>query len=116
MMPDAIVKIDRSRDWRGRFIRKLGTQPHGWLIWSKKWNCWHRRSMKGGACGYTSDIRSAGVFPRAKAAEYHDGYDNEAFHLSEKIGLIEMEIGRARAEIESLEVMLAFANREGQRQ
>ena len=100
---------DRKRDWRGRFIKKMGPQPDGWLIYSKKWGCWHRRSSTGGACGYTSDIRYAGVFPRAKAASYHDGYHNEAVHLSSKIGLIEREIDRAKDEIANLEQMLMNA-------
>ena len=109
-----IQQTDRTRDWRGRFIRKMGPQPDGWLIWSKKWGRWHRRSSTGGACGYTDDIRSAGVFPRHKAAAYHDGYNNEAIHLSAKIEVIEHEISRARAEIDALEAMLGFVNRRGE--
>jgi hypothetical protein len=101
---------ERTRDWRGRFIRKMGPQPHGWLIWSKKWACWHCRSATGGACGYTSDIRQAGIFPREKASEYHDGYNNEAIHLSRKIEIIRAEIGKARAEVRTLEAMLEVAS------
>lgn len=101
--------LDRKRDWRGRFIRKMGPQPHGWLIWSKKWGCWHRRSVTGGACGYTRDIHAAGIFSREKAAEYHDGYDSEAVHLSTKISEIREQIGRARAEVRMLESMLEIA-------
>lgn len=104
-----MVSAERKRDWRGRFIRKMGPQPTGWLIWSKKWGCWHRRGATGGACGYTQNIREAGIFPREKAAQYHDGYDNEAIHLSAKIAIIREEMGRARAEVRMLEAMLEVA-------
>lgn len=98
-----------KRDWRGRFIRKMGPQPDGWLIWSKKWGCWHRRSSIGGACGYTSDIAAAGVFPREKAAAYHDGYDNEAIHISTKIDQIAKEIRTRKDQIAALEGMIKVA-------
>lgn len=104
---------NRKRDHRGRFIKKMGPQPHGWLIWSKKWGCWHRRSATGGACGYTPDIRHAGVFPREKAAAYHDGYTNEAVHLSSKIEQIRQHIAAARNEVLVLEHMLEQASDRG---
>lgn len=103
---------ERKRDWRGRLIREMGPQRNGWLIWSKKWGCWHRRSSTGGACGYTQDIRSAGVFPREKAASYHDGYHNEAIHISDRIDVIIGEIRKARDEIAALEGMIKIARSE----
>ncbi len=105
---------ERKRDWRGRFIRKMGPQRNGWLIWSKKWDCWHRRSATGGACGYTHDIRSAGVFTREKAASYHDGHNNEAIHISDRIDVIIGEIRKARDEIAALEGMIKIARMEVQ--
>lgn len=43
-----------------------------WLIWSRHWGCWHRRSSSGGAAGYTSDIAQAGLFDEKVARAYHD--------------------------------------------
>ncbi|MBB3940730.1 hypothetical protein GGR39_002387 [Novosphingobium fluoreni] len=103
---------ERARDRRGRFIRKMRQTPadlHCWLIWSKKWNCWHRRSAEGGACGYTGDLADAGLFPRAKAAAYHDGIDNEAFHVSEQVEHIGRQIGTLRNQIDMLEKKAAAA-------
>lgn len=112
-MTTVIIRETQRRDHRGRFVRKMGPQPHGWLIWSKKWGCWHRRSSTGGACGYTSDFRAAGIFPREKAASYHDGYDNEAFHVSEKIAEINRQIAVARNDVVTLEHMLELASDRG---
>ena len=77
---------ERRRNWRGRFMKRLHDTPEGsceWLIWSHYHNAWHRKSG-GLACGYTSDIAEAGLFPRSKALEYHDGDRNEPFHVTEK--------------------------------
>jgi hypothetical protein len=87
--------IERRRNWRGRFIKRLRDTPEGsgeWLIWSRYRGAWHRNSA-GLACGYTTDIAEAGLFPRSKAIEYHDGDRNEPFHISEKMD----EITRAIA-------------------
>ena len=97
---------ERIRDRRGRFIRKLRQTPADlrcWLIWSKVHNCWHRRSEQGGANGYTLDLADAGLFPRAKALAYHDGIDNEAFHVSERVEKIGRQIGDLRKQIEMLQ-------------
>ena len=86
---------ERKRNCRGQFIKAMRpTAPDQrvWLIWSKKWGTWHRRSESGGACGYTSDILQAGLFPFATAAEYNDGWDNTVFHANEKIAEIEHKI------------------------
>ena len=103
----------RKRDYRGRFIRVLMDSPADercWFIWSKKWNCWHRRSESGGACGYTDDIAQAGIFVRAKAVEYHDGYDNEAFHVSERLAQIDRRIAAHRTEADLIANLASAAS------
>jgi hypothetical protein len=80
-----------------------------WLIWSKKWKRWHRRSDSGGACGYTDDISQAGLFPRAKAAGYNDGWDNTVFHVSEKIDAFNREIARMEGQLAEFRRALALA-------
>jgi hypothetical protein len=100
------VAEERTRDRRGRFIRKLRQTPADlrcWLIWSKTWSAWHRRSAEGGACGYTGDLADAGLFIRSKALAYHDGIDNEAFHVSERVEKIGRQIGDLRKQIEMLQ-------------
>lgn len=56
---------------KGRFY-PVREEDGAWLIWSYHWNCWHCRSATGGAAGYTSDIKRAGVFDFAMAKAYHD--------------------------------------------
>ena len=31
-----VLTVGSAEEHRGRFIKKMGPQPHGWLIWSKK--------------------------------------------------------------------------------
>lgn len=99
----ASVPSAGKRNWRGQFIKDLRQTPpdsREWLIWSRYHRAWHRRSSGGGACGYTNDIASAGLFIRAKASEYHDGDRNEAFHASEvmpqlRAAMTQLEEGRS---------------------
>jgi hypothetical protein len=103
-------KDGRRRNWRGQFVRELTPTPEEvrcWLIWSRKWNLWHRRSADGGACGYTDSIAEAGLFPFSKANAYHDGWDNEAFHVRDKIALIEWDVAERGQQIELLNAKLA---------
>ncbi|AIT81248.1 hypothetical protein [Novosphingobium pentaromativorans] len=82
------MKIPRLRNRNGKFLRKLVRTPEGqhcWLIWSRRWHMWHRRDFD----GLTKDIGEAGMFPYSKALAYHDGENNEAFHVSDKVDLIE---------------------------
>lgn len=100
-----------KRNWRGQFVKKLRDTPEGercWLIWSRKWNCWHRRSTQGGACGYTDDLAQAGLFERRTADAYNDGWDSEAFHVSEKLDAIKGEIRALETKHRTLTAM-AFA-------
>ncbi|MFC0204701.1 hypothetical protein [Novosphingobium soli] len=100
------MKLPRLRTRNGRFLRKLTPTPESqacWLIWSRKWHMWHCRGATGGANGYTRNIAEAGLFPFSKAARYHDGIDNEAFHVSEKVDLITMEIADVRRMLGALE-------------
>src|SRR4051812_31761782 len=86
------VRIARKRNWRGRFVKNLRPTPEGsreWLIWSHYHALWHCRSSTGTASGYTNDIARAGLFERGMADSYNDGDRNEAFHVSEKLPLIE---------------------------
>ncbi|GFM29241.1 hypothetical protein [Novosphingobium sp. PY1] len=86
------MKMPRLRNRNGKFLRKLLKTPeeqHCYLIWSRRWHMWHRRGSSGGCNGYTKDIGEAGLFPYSKALVYHDGENNEAFHVSDKVDLIE---------------------------
>jgi hypothetical protein len=99
MANERLSIVERKRNWRGRFVKKLRFTPpdsREWLIWSHYHAAWHRRSKEGGACGYTGDIAHAGLFERAKADSYNDGDRNEAFHVSEKLPLIEAAIPQAQ--------------------
>lgn len=98
--------IARLRNRHGRFLRKLVPTPagdHCWLIWSVKWHMWHRRGSAGGCNGYTRDIAEAGLFPFEKAKAYHNGIENEAFHVSEKVDLITMQLIDVRRLLGALE-------------
>lgn len=100
------MKLAQLRNRRGRFLRKLVPTPDGqqrWLIWSRRWRMWHRRGSAGGCNGYTKDIAEAGLFPFSKASAYHDGIDNEAFHVSEKMDLLTMQIADVRRMLGALE-------------
>lgn len=101
-----------KRNWRGQFVKKLRETPpdsREWLIWSHYHALWHRRdSTTGGACGYTADIAQAGLFERAKADSYNDGDRNEAFHVSEKLTLIEETM---RQHNEALRGLLTLAEK-----
>lgn len=95
----------QQRDYRGRFLRKLKPTPDGsreWLIWSKYWNAWHRRSESGGACGYTGDIAEAGLFPRSKAASYNDDR-NTPMHVSEVMDKIQASIAERAQQADELQ-------------
>jgi hypothetical protein len=101
---------DRSapRDRKGRYKRQLRQTPDDtreWLIWSREWRAWHRRSSCGGACGYTNDIAEAGLFPRPEAVAYHDGIKDEAFHVSEKIDLIRRAIAEHDRKLANLRIL-----------
>ena len=83
------------RQRNGRFLRQLRETPEDqfcWLIWSIKWNAWHRRSSTGGAAGYTDNIAHAGLFPFSTARAYHDGEVNEAYHASATVDRVDREI------------------------
>lgn len=97
--------IARKRNWRGQFVKRLHMTPEGsreWLIWSHYHAGWHCRSSTGGACGYTNDIAQAGLFERGTADSYNDGDRNEAFHISEKLPLIEAAIRQHNEALERL--------------
>jgi hypothetical protein len=70
---------------------------------------WHRRGEGGGCNGYTDDIAEAGLFPYSKAIAYHDGENNEAFHVSEKVDLIDMAARDVRRLLGLLESKAAVA-------
>ena len=74
--------------------------PGPWLIRSHYWNCWHRRSAEGGACGYTDDIAKAGVFELAKAREYHDefGGRDEAIPVQRVVADLNRRLAELAAE------------------
>lgn len=100
------MKARPLRSRNGRFLRKLVPTPEGqacWLIWSLRWKMWHRRGSAGGCNGYTKDIAEAGLFPFSKASAYHDGIRNEAFHVSDKVDLIAMQISDVRRMLSALE-------------
>jgi hypothetical protein len=103
---------EQERDYRGRYLPVLRWTPDGsreWLIWSKYWNAWHRRSEDGGACGYTSDIAQAGLFPRSKAASYNDDR-NRPYHVSEKVAAIQAAILKHDEAVHNLSDFLASAD------
>lgn len=84
-----------KRQRNGRFLKQLRDTPENeqcWLIWSIKWNAWHRRSSTGGAAGYTDNLAYAGVFSIAMARAYHDGEINTAVHVSEVADRVDREI------------------------
>lgn len=98
--------ISRLRNRKGRFLRKLVPTPAGeccWLIWSVRYHLWHKRGIGGGCNGYTNEIAEAGLFPFEKAKSYHNGIDNEAFHVSDKVDLITMQISDVRRMLGALE-------------
>lgn len=101
----------RKRNWRGQFVKQLRQTPEGsreWLIWSRYHGSWHRRDeTTGGACGYTTNIAEAGLFPRDKAESYNDGDRNEAFHVSEKTGQLRAAYVRHEAALANLQRALA---------
>jgi hypothetical protein len=100
----ASIPSARNRDHRGRFLRSVRMTPDGsceWLIWSKYWRAWHRKSRQGGACGYTDDIAEAGLFPREMAVAYNDDRDTP-YHVSEKMFLITAAIAKHEAALASL--------------
>lgn len=106
------MKPRRLRNRTGQFLRRLPVTPESercWLIWSRKWRAWHRRDGAGRAAGYTTDIAEAGLFPFSKAHAYHDGVVNEAFHVSEKVDLIDMHPGDVRRMLFQLEGKAAAA-------
>lgn len=105
-LADAVERQEPARDRKGRFIRRMGSQPDNWLIWSRKWRLWHRRDSEGRAAGYTDSIAEAGLFDRAKAAAYHDCITNEAWHLSDKQHLVSGALEKAEREVLSLRAMV----------
>jgi hypothetical protein len=104
---------ERQRSRIGRFMKRLRDTPEGsreWLIWSHYHAAWHRRcSDTGGACGYTGDIAEAGLFPRSKALEYHDGDRNEPFHFSEKLKEVRRAIAEHDRKLAQLQTMAKAA-------
>lgn len=106
------MKLRRLRNRHGRFLRKLPFTPESeqcWLIWSRKWRMWHRRGSDGTAAGYTADLSQAGLFPFSKACAYHDGITNEAFHVSEKVDLIDLQIADMRRMLGDLQYKAVMA-------
>lgn len=88
----------------------MGGDGREYLIWSYKWNAWHRRSDEGGACGYTTDLASAGVFEKAKARAYHDETveklnhrDNVALPTARFWNEIEHIIGQRKVAVQQAE-------------
>lgn len=103
----------QKRGPNGRFLRRLRETPEGsceWLIWSRYWRAWHRKSASGGANGYTDDIARAGLFPRSMASAYHDGDRDEAFHVSEKMAEISRALTMHDVAIDSLRALVAAAD------
>ena len=104
--PSVTIPNARKRNWRGQFVKNLRMTPEGsreWLIWSRYHGLWHRRDRNsGGACGYTSDIAHAGLFPRSKAVEYNDGDRNDAFHVTEKMTQLTAALARHSEAVASL--------------
>lgn len=93
--------IARLRNRNGMFLRKLERTPEGqrcWLIWSMRWHMWHTVDGK-----FTNAIAEAGLYTFASAARYHDGIDNKAFHVSEKVDLITMSLNDVRRMLGALE-------------
>lgn len=96
------MKIPRLRTRNGRFLRKLVPTPDHeccWLIWSRRYHCW----ISGRDGSLTSELAEAGLFTFGTAKAYHDGIDNEAFHVSEKVDLIDLQIGDMRRMLGLLE-------------
>jgi hypothetical protein len=103
--------MSAKRNRRGQFMKRLRMTPEGsgeWLIWSRYHNAWHRNS-DGHACGYTTDIAEAGLFPRSKAIEYHDGDRNEPFHVSEKLAEIKTAIDAHDRKLSQLQTLAGAA-------
>jgi len=76
-----------------------------WLIWSRYWSRWHRRSPEGHAAGYTDDIAHAGVFDEKMARAYHDPPPHrrdEAVPLSHVADKMEARLGQMTAERDAL--------------
>lgn len=110
------MKVPRLRTRHGRFLRKLVPTPETqacWLIWSRRYHMWHRRGSTGDCNGYTRDVAEAGLFPFSKARGYHDGIDNEAFHVSEKVDLITTQIEDVRRMLGALEDMADVVRQAG---
>lgn len=102
------MKIPPLRTRNGQFLRKLDPTPEAelcWLIWSRRWHTWHTDAFD----GHTAVLAEAGLFPFSKAKAYHDGIDNEAFHVSEKLDLLTLQISDMRRMLGALEHKAAAA-------
>ncbi|KPH67535.1 hypothetical protein [Novosphingobium sp. ST904] len=93
--------IARLRNRHGRFLRKLVPTPADdrcWLIWSVKWHMWLAHDGR-----FTHVIAEAGLYDYAAAKRLHDGIAAEAFHVSEKVDLITMQLIDVRRLLGALE-------------
>lgn len=82
--------------------------PRTHLIWSKKWNAWHKRDDDGQACGYTSDILKAGIFETSTAESYGRMTSiNRAVPLQEAHRQITAAVTQKRHEYRTAEQRLA---------
>ncbi len=80
------------------------------MIWSRRWNCWHRRYVNEdgveSAAGYTNDILQAGIFSTETAMAYHqdgrkrDAYD-KAVPLKAVRARMSLAVRQKRAELEA---------------
>lgn len=97
------------RTRKKRMHRPVNQEEGPWLIWSHYHGAWHRP----GACGYTIDLLSAGIFDYAMAEAYHDlnNYPvrDEAIPLSkfrsQYNALLKFHYGKMQEAIETIQRM-----------
>jgi hypothetical protein len=82
-----------------------------WLVWSCKWNAWHRANF----CGYTAHISHAGRFTHAEAMTYHDREGspeprNIAKHVTEVAAGIQADIAQHEEAIARLRGLIRLCD------
>lgn len=105
------------RPRKRRMSKAIRLEDGPFLIWSHYHGCWHRRSSEGKACGYTTDLKSAGVFDHQTAKAYHDlgnfPVRDEAIPLSRAKHQLIRHRAEAQRHLHNCERMLALIRSPG---
>lgn len=112
------AKARRGQRWRPALLDSAADDSREWLIYSRYWGAWHRRSSSGWAAGYTENIMEAGLFETSKARAYHDGVRDRAVHVTKVAAQLrrEEQLMLARHEIERRQMIGMLQHLNGQEQ